>query len=56
MSVLESLKSAVGMHETAHAYECRECGHTFESNQDPDSYWLSCTECGSEELTHQSPS
>lgn len=49
MSVIDTVKSAVGLDSSAPTYECVDCGSTFERKGDPDSYWFKCTECGSEE-------
>lgn len=49
MSVIQTVKSAIGMDSDRPTYECVECGTTFESATDPDSHWFNCPECGSEE-------
>lgn len=51
MSVLESVKETVGIEEEKPEYECDDCGHTFQSDADSDSYWFQCPECDSESLT-----
>ena len=46
MSVLESVKSAIGLEEnTTPRYRCLECGTEFESASEPDSHWFRCPEC-----------
>lgn len=49
MSVIESVKSAIGLESEAPSYDCVECGATFERSTDPDSHWFSCPECGTKE-------
>lgn len=48
MAVIDSIKSALGITDDRPAYECVECGATFESTAEPGSYWFECPECGSE--------
>lgn len=50
MSVLESIKEAVGLEEQSPKYECQDCGHTFRTDADVDSLWYSCPECEGEDL------
>jgi Zn finger protein HypA/HybF involved in hydrogenase expression len=49
MSVLQSLKEAVGLAESRPEYRCTECGTTFYSASDPDSHWFQCPECESDD-------
>lgn len=49
MSVLQTVKSAVGIDSDEATYECVECGADFERGSEPDSYWFKCPECGCEE-------
>lgn len=49
MSVLESVKSAIGLSNDRPTYECVDCGNTFESATDPDSHWFKCPECDSKD-------
>ncbi len=51
MGLATKAKRFVGLdEETAEEYRCRDCGATFESNVDPDSVWLECEECGSDDV------
>lgn len=56
MSVIESIKSMVGIEEDHPTYECVECGNTFESVSGPGSHWFHCPECGSEDPLGNDPS
>ncbi|MCU4802206.1 hypothetical protein OB920_17660 [Halobacteria archaeon HArc-gm2] len=49
MSVIQTVKSAVGLESDQSNYECVECGTTFEKGMDPDSYWFKCPECETRE-------
>ena len=49
MSVIQTVKSAVGLDSSGPTYECVDCGTSFEKSADPDSYWFKCPDCGSEE-------
>ncbi|MFB6192538.1 MAG: zinc ribbon domain-containing protein [Haloarculaceae archaeon] len=49
MSVLDSIKSALGLGVDTTEYECVDCGATFESASQPDGPWFECPECGSED-------
>jgi|GEM_PF-922635 len=51
MSVLETVKEKVGLADETPQYECDDCGHEFESAADPDSYWMKCPECESQDHT-----
>ncbi|MUW14814.1 zinc ribbon domain-containing protein [Halorubrum sp. CBA1125] len=48
MSVLQTVKEAVGLDNHDPAFRCEECGNEFEYS-DPDSYWFSCPECGNDD-------
>ncbi len=50
MSSVETLKKWLGYDDHDYEYRCQECGRTFESNVEPDSVWLSCRRCDSEDL------
>jgi predicted Zn-ribbon and HTH transcriptional regulator len=50
MSVVQSIMEHVGIKESPPTYECNDCGHEFESHSDPDSVWLKCSECDSEDV------
>lgn len=50
MSVIQSLKAAVGLTRELPTYRCTNCENTFESPADPDSHWLRCVECDSDDL------
>lgn len=45
MSVLDTIKSAVGLESglPTHQYRCADCGHEFESSKEPDR--ARCMEC-----------
>lgn len=45
MSVLETVKEAIGVGDDRPTYRCQECDETFQSESDPDSYWFNCPEC-----------
>jgi len=47
MSVIESLKEAIGIKEAKPTYRCNECGTEFQSATEADSHWFSCPECDS---------
>lgn len=47
MSIIQSVKSAVGFDSDRETYECVDCGTTFESATDPDSHWFKCVNCDS---------
>lgn len=49
MSIVQSVKEAVGLDSDHPTYECVDCGASFEGQADPGSYWFKCPECGSEE-------
>lgn len=48
MSVIESVKSALGLAADRPTYECVDCGSTFESGTEPGTHWFRCRNCGSE--------
>lgn len=51
MPLIDTIKSVVpGTGADAPTYRCTECGTTFESLEDEDSYWLSCPDCESDEV------
>ena len=50
MSVVQSIMERVGLKDSGQTYECRDCGATFDSHSDPDSIWLKCSECESEDV------
>lgn len=50
MSVLETVKEAIGVADERPTYNCPDCGETFQSEADPDSYWCSCPECGTKDI------
>lgn len=53
MSVLQTVKSALPIDdesEVTFAYECRDCGHEFESEKAPGR--AVCVECRSADVTH----
>ncbi|MFB6192074.1 MAG: hypothetical protein ABEI11_01995 [Haloarculaceae archaeon] len=49
MSIVDTVKSAVGLGSDHPTYECVDCGNTFEGQAEPGSYWFECPECGSED-------
>lgn len=51
MSVLETVKETVGIADEQTEYECDDCGHTFQSDANSESYWFGCPECKSESVT-----
>lgn len=51
MSVIDKVKRKVGLQEQNPQYECDDCGRRFRSATEEGSYWHSCPDCGSEELT-----
>ena len=53
MSVLDSVKQAVGLTEQPPQYECEECGHVFRTTADPDSYWYNCPSCDAEAINQK---
>ena len=53
MSVLETVKQKVGIEEQKPEYECEDCGYEFRSSAKPGSYWFTCPECESDDLTEQ---
>lgn len=51
MDLATKAKQVVGLEEdSAYEYECRDCGATFDSNVEPESVWLECEECGSDDV------
>lgn len=50
MALLHQLKRKIGLAEEPNRFECRDCDTTFESHMEPDSYWLSCERCDSEDV------
>lgn len=51
MSVLDSVKEAVGLTEQPPKFECEDCGHEFRTTADPESYWYNCPACDGENIT-----
>ena len=52
MALIESIKSVVpGTGPAAPTYRCDECGTTFESLEEEDSYWLGCPDCDADSVT-----
>lgn len=49
MSVIQTVKSALGIEPDRPTYECVDCGETFESATEPGSHWFRCPECGSKD-------
>ncbi|MFB6191810.1 MAG: hypothetical protein ABEI11_00635 [Haloarculaceae archaeon] len=49
--VAETIRSVFGSEPSGIEYECDECDATFRSRNEPDSFWLECTECGSDDVT-----
>lgn len=48
MPPLDTIKSLIrNVDPDAPTYQCTECGTTFESHEDEDSYWLRCPDCDS---------
>lgn len=50
MSVLDSVKSAIGVGDEQPRYRCQDCGQEFASEADTDSYWFGCPECDSDDI------
>jgi Zn finger protein HypA/HybF involved in hydrogenase expression len=48
MSVLKTVKAAVGLDSDDPDFRCEQCGNEFAHSSDPDSYWFSCPECDNE--------
>ncbi|MEF8853104.1 MAG: hypothetical protein V5A44_03075 [Haloarculaceae archaeon] len=51
MSVLQNVKEAIGLAESAPEYECNACGTQFDSGAKPGTYWFECPECGGNDAT-----
>lgn len=49
VSIVQSIKSVVGMESAQPTCDCVDCGASFERTSDPDSDWFQCPECGSED-------
>ncbi|MFB6308283.1 MAG: hypothetical protein ABEH35_03045 [Haloarculaceae archaeon] len=49
MSVIETVKRALGAGNDHPTYRCLECETEFESGAEPDSVWFKCPECDSEQ-------
>lgn len=52
MGAVETLKAWIGSDNYRYEYQCQECDSTFESNEDPDSHWLSCPNCDSNDINN----
>jgi len=50
MSVLDTVKSTIGIGSSKPRYRCEDCGQEFESTADQDSYWFGCPECDSDDV------
>ncbi|MFC6614865.1 zinc ribbon domain-containing protein [Halopenitus salinus] len=47
MSVIDTVKEAIGVEDDTPSYRCEDCGTEFDSEADLDSYWFGCPECES---------
>ncbi|WP_154019541.1 FmdB family zinc ribbon protein [Halapricum salinum] len=50
MSVIQSIKETIGIAEDGQPYECRSCGHHFQTQADAESRWYTCPECDGEDI------
>jgi Zn finger protein HypA/HybF involved in hydrogenase expression len=48
MSIIQTVKSTIGLGADRPSYECVDCGNSFETSTEPGSHWFSCPECGSD--------
>lgn len=51
MPLIDAIRSIVpGNGSEAASYRCAECGTSFQSLEDEDSYWLRCPDCDAEDV------
>ena len=51
MPLIDAIRSIVpGNGSEAARYRCTECGTSFQSLEDEDSYWLRCPDCDAEDV------